>query len=578
MDKPNIVIIMTDQQRADLSAREGFSLDTTPFLDSLAWQGIWFDKAYTSMPVCAPARVSMLTGRWPSAHRVRTNHNIEDAYYDEDLFDVFRKQGYATALIGKNHSHLTPAKCDYWFECGHLGILEENLSEQEKAFNKWLEDTHFHMSLEPTPFPLECQIPYRLVSKAEEWIKSVGRRSFLLWLSFPEPHNPYQVPEPYWSMFPPESLPPLKTDASALEVKGFKYQWCRRCFELAFPGFEKHILRARANYMGMLRLLDDQIKRFVGFLEAQKLLENTIIVFLSDHGDFVGEYGLLRKGPELPEALVRIPMQFSGPGIQRKKEPHPAHVSIVDIMPTLCEAAGIPLPMGVQGRSLLPLLTGEDYPEAEFSSVYVEQGFGGFNYTGDESLDPAKDGLTVGCADRPGALGWGAFDCLNSWTQSGSMAMVRKGHWKFVIDRDGREQFYYLKEDPAEMFNISSILTAAPANCKSTLGGMSKETFSNCTGATEESLTEDLYNLDDLGLKKLTITASQRKNWQESMSALIEGNRELMQKLCLKERELMRELLVWRLHVQDPLPLPRRRYVMKRHPRGYRSDERNSLK
>ncbi len=112
---------MTDQQRADLCRREGFALDTMPFVDELASRGTWFDRAYTSMPACVPARVSMLTGRYPSATHVRTNHNIEDAYYAEDMFDVFRRLGYSTGLCGKNHSHLTAEMADWWYECGHLG-------------------------------------------------------------------------------------------------------------------------------------------------------------------------------------------------------------------------------------------------------------------------------------------------------------------------------------------------------------------------------------------------------------------------------------------------------------------------
>lgn len=487
---------MTDQQRADLSRREGFALDTTPLLDALAAQGTWFDRAYTSMPVCAPARVSMLTGRYPSAHRVRTNHNIEDAYYAEDLFDVFRKHDYSTGFCGKNHSHLTPEKADFWYECGHLGIDDEDRTPQEKAFDDWLKTTHFHMSVEAAPFPIECQIPHRLVSSARRWIESVKDRPFLLWLSFPEPHNPYQVPEPYYSMFPPESIPPNRTDSSALPIKGFKFEWCRRSFEQAFPDYESHIQRARANYLGMLRLLDDQVKRFVESLDQR---DNTIIVFLSDHGDFAGEYGLLRKGPELPELLVRIPLQLAGPGIISRAEPHPAHVSICDIMPTLCEAVGIPIPDGVQGRSLWPLLTGQDYPAAEFESAYAEHGFGGLHYTGDEDLDPREDGLIPSDrSDASDTSDWGQLDCLNSWTQSGQMRMIRKGDWKLAFDMQGRGQLYNLSEDPSEIENLC----------------------------------------DRPGMRSTRL-------------------------------ELLEDLLTWRLRVEDPLPLPRRRYVMKRDPRGY---------
>ncbi len=504
---------MTDQQRADCSQREGFALDTTPFLDKLAARGTWFNRAYTSMPACVPARISMLTGRYPSATHVRTNHNIEDMYYSEDLFDVFRKHGYTTGLCGKNHSHLTPDKADFWYECGHLGIHDDDRTSDDKAFDEFLEGTHFHMSKEPTPFPVERQIPHRLVTQAQNWLETVKQKPFLLWLSFPEPHNPYQVPEPYYSMFPPESLPQCRTDADDLEAKGFKFQWCRESLQKAFPDFEETLQRARSNYLGMLRLIDDQVQRFVQFLDDRDLREYTIIVFLSDHGDFVGEYGLMRKGPELPEALTRIPLQFVGPGINANARPHDAHVSIVDVMPTLCEAAGIPLPDGVQGRSLWPMLTGQEYPTDEFSSAYAEHGFGGLHYTSPEDGNPLEDGLTPGKSEirnpksetensalrsPQSEMEWGACDCLNSWTQSGTMRMIRKGDWKLVFDMQGQGQLYNLRNDPSEVAN--------------------------------------LYDKPDLQPKRL---------------------------------ELLEDLLTWRLRVEDPLPLPRRRYFMKRDPRNY---------
>jgi len=439
---PNIVIIMTDQQRADLCAREGYALDTTPFLDSLAQQGVWFNRAYTSMPICVPARESMLTGRWPSTTRVRTNYNIADAVYSQDIFQVMRERGYATALCGKNHSHLQPEDVDHWFSHQHLGIYTDDLTEQEVAFNDFMKATHSHMSTEPTPFPVECQEPYRFVSDAQEWIESCKEQPFFLWLSFPEPHNPYQAPEPYYSMFPPEELPPTVAGLAELPTDRPGFAWCRRGATTAFPDFDETLLRARSNYLGMLRLIDDQVKRFVGFLDDNNLRDDTIIVFLSDHGDFVGEYGMMRKGPELPDILTRIPMLVTGPGVAPHDGPHPAHVSIVDLMPTLCEAVGCDRPDGVQGRSLWPMLTGADYPPEEFQSVYAEQGYGGLHCT-KAPLPP-----------HPAEGEWSNFDCLNSVTQSGSMRMLRKERWKVTMDMHGHGQLYDLDADPSELVNL----------------------------------------------------------------------------------------------------------------------------
>ncbi len=188
------------------------------------------------------------------------------------------------------------------------------------------------------------------MSDAQQWVKSLDRaQPFFLWLSFAEPHNPYQVPDPYFSMFPIDELPPTATDKSALEDMSFKWQWTRQLGEYSYPNYEELIPRARANYFGMLRLIDDQVLRFVDYLRSEKLLDNTIVLFMSDHGDFVGEYGLMRKGPEMPEVLMRVPLQFAGPGIVASAQARTDHVSLVDIMPTLCEAIGAEIPRGRAG-------------------------------------------------------------------------------------------------------------------------------------------------------------------------------------------------------------------------------------
>ena len=444
--KPNIVIIMTDQQRADVSRREGFQLDTTPFLDSLATQGTWFDRAYTTMPACLPARVSMLTGRYPSATHARTNHNKEDAFYETDLHEVMRRQGYRTALCGKNHSHVDADRMDYYFPLGHHGGSGGKRTDEEVAFDDYLASLRMRADFHPAPFGVEVQCPFRAVTAATNWIDSISPDAspFFLWLSFPEPHNPYQVPEPYFSMFPPDKLPPTLSDQSSLATKGFKYQWLRHIGETAFPDYADQLPRARSNYLGMLRLLDDQVKRFFDYLDSNGLRDNTIVIFLADHGDYVGEYGLMRKGAELPEVLIRIPFLFVGPDVLASDQPHPAHITTADVMPTICEALGTDIPRGVQGRSLWALLTGKDYPEEEFDSAYSEHGFGGLHYTADYDYGGDVDGL------HP-SIG---FDELNGCSQSGTMRAIRKGDWKLIFDMQEHGQLYNLAEDPVELSNL----------------------------------------------------------------------------------------------------------------------------
>jgi len=445
---PDIVVVMTDQQRADLTAREGFPLDVTPFLDELARSGRWFDRAYTSSPLCCPARTSLLTGRYPTAHRVTTNPAVDLAVFGDDLFGTARSLGYATALVGKNHSWMGPDDADAFIEFSHGGQISGPRSEAETEFDSWLDGLRHRTAHEASPFPVDLQDPVRIVGHALDWIATIPEdQPLLLWLSFPEPHNPYQVSEPYFSMFPPESLPPTETDADVLEERPFAWQYLHEIGEIGESDYADTIPRARSNYLGMMRLIDDQLRRFYDGLEQRHAARPRISVVTADHGDFVGEYGLVRKGAEIPELLARIPMVVEGDGVVAGPagDADPAHISITDVFPTLCEAMGVPIPAGCQGRSLLPLLAGEPYPEEEFSSAYVEQGMGGVSYQPQDVPEQLPGVFFEGPPGSP------RFDELNAVTQSGRRRMVRSGRWKLFVDQQTGARLYDVAEDPLEL-------------------------------------------------------------------------------------------------------------------------------
>lgn len=448
--RPNILIIMADQQRADLTRGAGFSIDTMPALDRLSSQGVQFDRAYTTAPLCVPARISMLTGRWPHAHRVRQNSAPQAATFEKDLFQVCHDLGYKTGLSGKNHSHLTPARLDFWRPFMHLnGWMPERPPKEYVDFENWILRLNHGTADQPAPFPVEAQFPYRIVSSAMEFIDNAGNDPFALWVSFPEPHNPYQVPKPYFDMFPPAEVPRRNVTADVLQTKGFRWQWLRQLEQRTYPGYDERWRRTRSNYLGMLRLIDDQVARLVGHLETTGKAKNTIVVYLADHGDFFCDYGLERKGVDLPEVLTRIPMTWSGWNI-RPQTKLPAFVSTADILPTLCEAIGAEIPFGNQGRSLWPMLQGRDYPHKEFESVYAEVGFGGLAY-GPKDVMPAEWG-----SGRIAKDAIPTYDELNPVTQSGSMKMVRTGDWKLVFDMLGNGQIYNVAKDPYELTDLWS--------------------------------------------------------------------------------------------------------------------------
>ena len=389
MSKPNILIVMSDQQRADLRKGWGYLLDTMPFLDQFASEGVDFGRAYTPNPTCMPARVSMFTGRYPSAHQVRTNHNAKDALYTQDLLDILKSVGYRTAICGKNHTHRKPEDFDFHETCGHLGYEDEmNKTPEEIAFTGFLRATHNMETHVPSPGGIEAQNPFRIVSSTFRFIDACPEdQPFFAWVSFPEPHNPSQVPEPYFDMFPPESLPPAHFGTEVLADKGPRWTWLRGIWEKVMGDeVESRMLRADSNYHGMLRLIDDQFKRLIQGLEARGLRENTFIIYLSDHGDIVGEYGLIRKGIDLPEVLTHVPMIIQGPGIAPCGLRNNVCVNIVDILPTLCDLIGVKTPLGVQGKSLLPLLRGEAVPEGEFATALSESGYSGLYWDDEDEL------------------------------------------------------------------------------------------------------------------------------------------------------------------------------------------------
>ncbi|MFC0674403.1 sulfatase-like hydrolase/transferase [Brachybacterium hainanense] len=455
---PDVLVLMTDQQKVGCLASEG-GPDTMPRVDALLERGCRFTQARTVSPVCVPARTSFLTGRFPSAHRVRQNSTAQHALYDTDLLDVLRGAGYALHFSGKPHMHPRPADFDsytgpFFHDSGPgTGHRTGAPKADHAGFEQWLQELDHAASAVPTPFPIEDQFPHRIVEGALAALASTPvEQPQLLWVSFPEPHNPYQAPEPYFSMFEDE-VPERLTDASVLDGLDWRFRWLHRLIDDKRPGADAQWRRYRANYLGMLRLIDDQIGRLLDAVAARG--RETLVVFLSDHGDFLGEYGLQRKGAAMPDALMRIPLGLAmlgavdEPGAagaghmiivpQQREE----LVSIVDLMPTLAELVTGEIPPGVQGRSLLPLLRGEYAPEDEFSTILGELGYGGISY--DERSRPELHFPYAGPT----------FDELNSVTLGGEMRMLVSGRHKLVVDDRGNDTLHDLDADPMELQDLS---------------------------------------------------------------------------------------------------------------------------
>lgn len=446
IERPNIILIIADQRHYGVSKATGYPLNTSPTLDRLQATGIGFQHNYCTIPACVPSRTSMLTGRWPEAHRVRMNLQAGDAYFSQDLYQVAKQRGYRTALTGKNHTYLKRTDVDFWREFTHEGgYIPPDAPPEVAAFDKWIKTLHFNVAQEVSPYPLTTQIPYRIVTEAMKFIDESANQPFLLQVSFPEPHDPEQVPAPYWNMFPPDAVPGRCAGPEALSKMGFRAQWEYRLQQDNDPDTERHWRRYVSNYLGALRMIDDQIGRLVEHLQKHNLSQKTLLVFTSDHGDYMMDYGLGRKGVGLYEDLIHTPQIWWGYGVQPSKSVELAFTSMADLMPTMCEAMDAMIPHGVQGRSLWPLLRGQKFPREEFRSIYAGVGVGGLYYE-------AADAVPTSISHSPQRSG--SWDELNKVTQSGNQKMVRMGDWKLIYDMMGYGQLYNLRQDPCELTNL----------------------------------------------------------------------------------------------------------------------------
>jgi choline-sulfatase len=368
--RPDLVVIMTDQQRFDQVGYASGGHFETPTLDSLAAQGVIFDTAYSASTVCVPARSALLTGLQP--HRLPTQDNglsLREGFWT--VVHQLRSAGYETALFGK--MHFSPVHSRHGFEtmrlCEHLrdqamGALARQRGDELDDYHDWLVEHDLpDVRLEEDQekrfrYPADAH-PTAWVEREVSSFLSTRERSRPLFLviSFPHPHAPYDPPEPYASMYDPADavLPPTGFDVN--EGLPFVFQMATSRSQTRLEA--KDPLRVRA-FLAIVRGLVKQIDDALARLMSQLTLERTVVFFTSDHGDYGGHRGLMRKNPWIPfDDLARVPFFVAGAGVLGGRRV-PELVQSCDLALTCLDYAGIPSPDGVafDTRSLRPILDG----------------------------------------------------------------------------------------------------------------------------------------------------------------------------------------------------------------------------
>jgi len=416
-DRPNIVLFFVDQLRQDCLGCYGNAVCRTPNLDRLAGQSVVFDSAYTPVPVCSPARASLLTGLYPHNHGVMVNTHIAPAWCrglsrDTPTFSrLLKGSGYALDYVGKWHVHQ---------ELGPEAFGFDRHAVPKAAF-RCVPGTDVYIDFPGgrqlvhgvLDAPKEHSHPWRYTDQGIAFLRERAGRGepFFLRIDTPAPHFANVVPEPFASQYDPTAIPPWPNFDESFEGKPASHLRKHREWHLEDKDWSWW-RRAVARYYADISLLDACVGRVLEALEQAGIADETVFVFTTDHADSMGSHRHFEKAGTMYEEVFRIPLIVRYPGSAPRRVD--SFVRSLDLMPTFLEAAGVDPPGGIDGRSLLAFLRGER-PRNWFESVYCE---------------------------HHGEV-WGYQ----------SQRMVRTGEWKYVYNPHDADELYDVRQDPYEMQN-----------------------------------------------------------------------------------------------------------------------------
>lgn len=443
--RPNLLFIMTDQQRYDTLKENGNTKMKTPVMDELARSGANLQSFFSNSPVCVPSRCNLFTGRYPHSHAVRENYCLLEAGREIHLFRVLKQAGYAIGYSGKNHllDDQELANFDYFDD--EPTAEEKKLMERYSAWRKepgnvapgtseiwragWVHDG-----------PPQSSRAWRATERAIGFLeRQTVDKPFALCLSIEDPHVPHLAFREYFEKYPLDEIDLLPFDGEeelAAKAKRWAIKYGAFNAQAATPQQKKRYI---AIYRAMISWIDTQIGRLLAALDARGFRDNTLVVFTTDHGDFNFEHGLAKKDLVLVDSLLHVPLLLSWPGkIQPQKSN--AMVEQVDIMPTILDLLGVDIPVGVQGRSFAALLAGktDSHKDAVFAEICPP-----YLYCKYKNFDEF--------AAAHGGRGRTPFNVPGDFTKS-----IRERDWRYIWYGTGEEELYDHRRDPHELHNVAT--------------------------------------------------------------------------------------------------------------------------
>lgn len=451
MDKKNIIVIMTDEQRHDSLSFMGNPTVKTPNLDSIAEEGSVFENAFCASTLCVPSRACFFTGQYVNRNLAVSNAPKSHICPEQtSLVEILKDNGYKIGLAGKNHT-FDDAYMDKFFdyreEYFHFGKTHGTFTEQDKRIVEFFKDKSIEGLLDgPAPFPEEDWINNRIAQDGIRFVDECRKQPFFLYFSFPDPHWPNIACEPYSSMYDVEDI----EDMEALEIDWSSHPF-KHFVQSQVNGFDKYSIEERKRILGayysQISSVDSAIGRLLKKIKEMELEDETIIIFTADHGNFAGRYGMIGKTGGFFDALVRIPLIFKIPGRKGVKR-ITADVSNIDVLPSLLAYLGIDIPETVQGKSLMPLLDGTK--EFHRTEIFAEVG------TPKRPLEPVDpDDFQELNRRMSKERGWHWF-C--DYVSNGRSVMIRKEGWKYCYYVGDKEELYDLSTDPYEEINLAGLI------------------------------------------------------------------------------------------------------------------------